>query len=184
MPRLGPEALEEGRVGGVLGFEDLHRDVAGQHLVARAPQLAHPAGGDPIEQQVPVGERHLGSKRDAHPRIAASMTCLAIGAATVPPVPCGSVFSTTTATATWGSAAGAKLMNHVYGAGPLCCAVPVLPATPMPGICAAVPVPFCTTVCIIEVSCDAMPSLTARPSCCGCACDSTDESGARSCATR
>src|SRR5579884_1918554 len=99
----------------------------------------------------------------------------------MPPVSFGWVFSTTTAIATDGFAAGAKLMNHAYGDAPPCCAVPVLPATTTPGICAAVPVPAATTVSIIEVSSRATVGDTARDSGCGVVCDSTEESGARSC---
>src|ERR687886_260086 len=62
----------------------------------------------------------------------------AIGAAVWPPVEVW--FSSATATATFGASAGAKQMNHVV----LRCvtpvsAVPVLPATLIPGICALVP---------------------------------------------
>ena len=112
------------------------------------------------------------------------MTARAIGAATMPPVSRGVVFSTTTAIATLGLAAGAKLMNHAYGEAPPCCAVPVLPATTTPGIFAAVPVPDVTTVSIIDVSSRATVGETARDSACGVACESTDESGARSWAMR
>ena len=73
------------------------------------------------------------------------MTALAMGAATRPPkasLPALPPSSTTTATATLGLSAGAKEMNHAWGALPFaCCAVPVLPATGTPGICAAAPVP-------------------------------------------
>ena len=47
-------------------------------------------------------------------------------------------------------------------------AVPVLPATVTPGICAAVPVPPVTTACIIIASAPAaVCGLIARPSICG-----------------
>ena len=61
------------------------------------------------------------------------MICFAIGAATSPPVACWR--STTTATAMRGLSAGAKAMNHVLlrPETPVS-AVPVLPATEMPGI--------------------------------------------------
>ena len=77
------------------------------------------------------------------------MTALAIGAATRPPrglVAGGAAVLDTTATATCGSSAGAKAVNHACGAWPSACwAVPVLPATGTPAICAAVPVPSSTT---------------------------------------
>ena len=68
---------------------------------------------------------------------------LATGAATWPPVASSArfpPFSTTTATAIWGCSAGAKHVNHACGAPTGVRAVPVLPPTVMPGICAAVPV--------------------------------------------
>ena len=76
------------------------------------------------------------------------MICFAIGAATSPPVACWR--STTTATAMRGLSAGAKAMNQVVLTwfSPVS-AVPVLPATLIPGIWAAVPVPPVTTACII-----------------------------------
>src|SRR5207244_610229 len=86
----------------------------------------------------------------------ACRTCLAIGAATLPPVaslPREPPSKTITATAIVGVAPGAafpKHTNHAFGAfvGPFV-AVPVLPATWMFGIWAAVPVPACTTPIII-----------------------------------
>ena len=61
------------------------------------------------------------------------MICLAIGAAVAPPTPCW--FSRYTATATWGWSAGAKAMKDVVFTWltPVS-AVPVLPATLIPGI--------------------------------------------------
>ena len=50
-------------------------------------------------------------------------------------------FSTSTATAIWGSGTGAKAVNQVSIFGPPVWAVPVLPATCTPGIRAAAPVP-------------------------------------------
>ena len=49
------------------------------------------------------------------------------------------MFSTTTATTIRGLAAGAKHTNHARGFPVLVCAVPVFPATWIPGIWAAVP---------------------------------------------
>jgi hypothetical protein len=81
------------------------------------------------------------------------MTARAIGAATLPPnasLPAFPPSSTTTATAIFGSLAGANATNQACGAPPLACwAVPVLPATSMPLIWAGVPVPDLTTVTII-----------------------------------
>src|SRR6266567_403355 len=80
-----------------------------------------------------------------------SRTSLAIGAAVVPPTPVW--FCSTTATAYLGWLAGAKQMNQAVLI-PLLpvSAVPVLPATGTPGICAAVPVPPVTTASIMDVS--------------------------------
>src|SRR5207244_10514909 len=90
------------------------------------------------------------------------MIALAIGAAVVPPAPVW--FWRTTATATRGASAGAKAMNHVvFGVpGPPDSAVPVLPATLIPEIWAAVPVPPVTTACIIWFSTAAVPGFMAR----------------------
>src|SRR5205814_8926256 len=76
---------------------------------------------------------------------------VAIGAAVRPPVACvGPGWSATiAATAADGAALGlpAQQVNHASdlgGSEPIW-AVPVLPPTSKPGICAAVPVPFSTT---------------------------------------
>ena len=71
------------------------------------------------------------------------MTARAIGAAVVPPTPLW--FSSTTAMATCGGLRRppAKAMNQVvFEPSMPVSAVPVLPPTVMPGICAAVPVPL------------------------------------------
>src|SRR6185437_9662006 len=59
---------------------------------------------------------------------------------------------------TFGSEAGAKAMNQtLLIAAPICVsAVPVLPATCTPGICALVPVPSLTTASIIVVTAEAV----------------------------
>src|ERR671936_2447975 len=90
----------------------------------------------------------------------------AIGAAVVPPKPCW--FSSVTATATCGWSAGAKQMNQVVLM-PLLpvSAVPVLPATEMPGIWAAPPVPSLTAATIIDVISLAVCGDMARRSFCG-----------------
>src|SRR5437879_13338920 len=78
------------------------------------------------------------------------MTCLATGAANAAPWP--GTPRRVTAIATLGSAAGANAMNQtLLIALPICVsAVPVLPATCTPGICAEVPVPSLTTASIID----------------------------------
>src|SRR5882757_382929 len=98
-------------------------------------------------------------------------TCFAIGAATRPPVtsalldpPC----STSTAIAYFGWSAGANAMNHACGFSPVTVsAVPVLPATLTPGICAAVPVPpgSSTTACMNVVMVAAVVGSIARLYC-------------------
>src|SRR5205085_7086880 len=97
--------------------------------------------------------------------ITASITFRAIGAATAPPEaasPAPPPFSTITATATLGSSAGANAVNQASGAAPgLVCAVPVLPATLTPGICARVPVPDWTTPSIMVVISAATSGVTA-----------------------
>ena len=68
------------------------------------------------------------------------MMARATGAAVAPPVPAWS--ERATATATRGLSTGANAMNQVsFAPGRPVSAVPVLPATRTPGICAAVPVP-------------------------------------------
>ncbi len=68
------------------------------------------------------------------------MTSFAIGAAVVPPAPLW--FSSITAIATRGAPTGANAMNDVWLRPRMpVSAVPVLPATRTPGICALVPVP-------------------------------------------
>ena len=105
---LGGEALPEVLVAGVLVLEHLHRDLAVQHGVVGGPHLAHAAGGD---HPLLVVARSLL----AHRNTTASMTERAIGAAS--PLPeiasrATPASSTTTATATWGSSAGAKETNQ------------------------------------------------------------------------
>ena len=96
------------------------------------------------------------------------MTDLAIGAAS--PLPEISSRSTpaswtSTATATFGSSAGANDTNQAYGGRPgALCAVPVLPATRTPGICAVTAVPWSTTPTIISVSWRAVAGLIASES--------------------
>src|SRR4051812_22267294 len=102
----------------------------------------------------------------------ASMTALAIGPPSVPPwissvgwLTCWII----TQTATFGDAAGANPTNQAYGGTSLpsgfvrpLCAVPVLPATWMPGIAAGVAVPFCTVATSILVTSLAVVGDVAR----------------------
>src|SRR5207248_2203960 len=114
--------------------------------VLEEPSRSQGGPGDRLGQDdlLLVGGDRVGHRRPHEPG-AASMTALAIGAATLPPVaslPRLPPFSTTTATTMCGSWAGANPTNHACGVVELpCCAVPVFPATSMPGIWAAVPVP-------------------------------------------
>src|SRR6188472_4043305 len=146
VPGLVLEPLPEARVVGVLALEQLDRDRPAENGVLRAPDLAHAAGGDPL--------LHLVA-RVGH-WITASITDLAIGAAS--PLPEMASRSTpaswtSTATATFGSSAGANDTNQAYGGRPgALCAVPVLPATRTPGIWAETAVPWSTTPTIISVS--------------------------------
>src|SRR5262245_28800454 len=150
--RFGPEPAEEARVARPLGPQHLGRYPAVEQLVGGTPHLAHTASCDEFGQPIAVAEQLVGSR--CHRRYA-SMTDFAIGAARRPPLMSeGSSRpdSTTTATAICGSLAGANEMNQACGLGPgPCCAVPVLPATGMPGIWAFWPVPFSTTSTIMLV---------------------------------
>src|SRR5664280_1467202 len=154
-----------------------------------APDLPHAADGDPVGQPVAATESNVRPGRHQPPPAStACRTDLAIGAATAPPVaslPMLPPSSTTTATATLGVSAGAKATNQACGAAPSACwAVPVLPATWMPGIWATCAVPLLTTCTIIAVSWSATSLLTASPSCLGSACESNERSGACTSLTR
>ena len=85
MARLGAEALEEPGVAEVLVLEDLDGDGAPDHQVGRLPDLAHAADGDAARQLVPTTEGEATS--GSHLFSTASMTLLAIGAATELPKP-------------------------------------------------------------------------------------------------
>src|SRR5690349_11246785 len=111
------------------------------------------------------------------------MTFLAIGAAMVFPTrdcPRPPPFSTTTATATWGSFAGAKPVNQrVYGWLPSpFWAVPVLPATSTPLILALLATPLATLFTINWVMVAATVLDTGCPYGVGANFFSTDRSGA------
>ena len=106
---LGLEPGAEGRVVGGLLLEDLHRDLAVEHGVLGAPDLAHPAGGDPAGERVPLasGRPVLPDHRLHH----------ALGDGAARPLPeiasrATPASSISTATATCGSSAGAKETNQ------------------------------------------------------------------------
>src|SRR5439155_12377722 len=135
--------------------------------------VRHPAGSQlaldsvaPVEQRpdqgVLNGHRATGyGPRWLRRRV--SRTCLATGAENWPPKPC--CFSRTTATTKRGAFAGAKQTNQVvFTWATALSAVPVLPATWTPEICAAVPVPLWTAPTIICVISCAVCGLIARPS--------------------
>ena len=87
--------------------------------------------------------------------------------ATAPPVASLPMFppnSTRTATTIFGCWAGAKQTNQAWGFPLGFWAVPVLPATVTPGICAAVPVPDWTTPIIICVISEAVRGEMGLPS--------------------
>src|SRR4051794_7662853 len=133
-------------------MEDLEGYLAAQMRVLGPVHVGHPARADALEDAIAtVHQRVVGDFRHppaCFPR-STCITCLAMGAATVPPCPW--VFSTVTAIATLGLSTGAKAMNQGWVnwlAGPTS-AVPVLPATWRPDRAAAVPVPSFTTLVII-----------------------------------
>src|SRR5699024_2710117 len=142
LSRLAAHALGDRGIAGEFGAQHFRRPPPPDVLILGDPHLAHAADGDELHEPVPVAEHevHFGFHS-----ITASMTAFAIGAATFAPVaslPSEPPFSTTTATATWGSSAGAKAVNHACWAFSLpVSAVPVLPATFVPEICAGEPVP-------------------------------------------
>src|SRR5690625_1541025 len=129
------------------------------------PHFAHSSDCDLFEELIAIGDYHIGFR--SHSTIA-SITARAMGAAVLPPVasdPELPPFSTTTATATCGSSAGANPVNQACGEpSEECSAAPVLPATSIPLICAAVPVPESTTPTIMSVNSFAVSALTARAS--------------------
>ena len=91
-------------------MEHLERDVAAEVLVVRAVDVGHAAGPDPPGDPVAaVDDRVLGYLGhvyfDAAFPSSVCNTCLAIGAATVPPSPW--LRSIVTATAIFGLSAGA-----------------------------------------------------------------------------
>ncbi|MNW53448.1 hypothetical protein D3C74_310090 [compost metagenome] len=98
---LGAQALEEVLVARVLLAQHLDGDLAAERLVVGDPHLAHAADRDAADQAVAVAEPEPLDR--PHLFNTASMTALAMGAATAPPVaslPLSPPFSTMTATAT------------------------------------------------------------------------------------
>src|SRR5690606_17201480 len=135
--RLGAHPVEERLVARELGAQHLGRDPPAQVQVDGAPHLAHAADGDALAQLVAAAARQPCPW--SHDPSTAWMTPAAIGAATREPVaslPRSPPSSTTTATATWGSSAGANAVNHAEGATPSVpdWAVAVLPAAATPAI--------------------------------------------------
>jgi hypothetical protein len=59
MPRLPLEPGEELRVGGILGAEDLDRDLAAQHLVPGPPHRRHAASPQDGYERV-TATQHVG----------------------------------------------------------------------------------------------------------------------------
>ena len=57
---LAPEPLEERRVGGQLGQQQLHRHRPAQHRVLRLPHLGHAAAGDLVAEAVTAGDQVVG----------------------------------------------------------------------------------------------------------------------------
>ena len=146
-PRLGAESLHELRVVGQLWPQDLHGHGAAEPPVVGDPDLAHAADGDAPREAVPAGQLHAWGDHHGPPASAAAITERPIGAATREPVasrPWSPPFSTSTATATCGSSAGANATYQAcggvfFGSAP-CSAVPVLEAMtrsemlPAPGV--------------------------------------------------
>src|SRR5690606_17369038 len=183
--RLGAQPLEKVLVAGELLAQHLHGDVAAEVAVVGDPDLAHAADGDLAGQVVALAQREPDG--GPHPFSTASTTALAIGAATRPPVasePMEPPCSTTTATATCGSSAGANPVNQACGeTSREVWAVPVLPATVTPEICAAVPEPSSTTETIMSRSWEAVDSDTERPMLDGRVSETTSSSASRTVST-
>src|ERR1017187_4801913 len=119
MPCLRPETLDEATLLAQGGIQQLDRDGTVEDGVGCRPDLAHAAAGDALGQGVTLA--HDGALGGVHGFSTASMTWRAIGAATLPPnasLPAFPPFSTITATATFGSLAGANAVNQACGAPP------------------------------------------------------------------
>ena len=73
-PGLGAEPLDEFRVAGQLGPQDLQRDDPGQPDVVGGPHLAHAADGDPVAEPVAAGQQQAGRGHHGPPASAAAIT--------------------------------------------------------------------------------------------------------------
>ena len=82
--RLGAEPLEEAAVARELRAQHLDGDGPREGVVVPLPHLAHAADGDLPDQPVALAEQDPGCR--LHEPSTASMTALAMGAATLPPV--------------------------------------------------------------------------------------------------
>src|SRR5699024_7773495 len=189
--RLGPQPVQEVLVAGELLTQHLRGHLPAPAQVGGHPPRTHPADREPLGELVALTEDEAGDR--LHWSSTACMICRATGAATAPPVPeapSSSVPSSTTATATCGSSAGAKEVNQALGGtvpsgpSPRVSAVPVLPATCTPEIRAACPVPFSTTLIIMSVIVAAFSAETGSDSTLGSARRVTRRSGPRSVAIR
>ena len=54
--RFGPEALGEGLVVGQMSVQELHRDLAAEHLVVCFPDFGHAAARDQPDELVASGD--------------------------------------------------------------------------------------------------------------------------------
>ena len=81
-------ARRKRRVVGVLAAQDLDGDLAAEHVVLAAPDLAHAAAGDALDR-AGSGCRAPGRRRGLTARSTASMTARAIGAASSLPLTSG-----------------------------------------------------------------------------------------------
>jgi hypothetical protein len=59
---LGPEAGDEGLITREVLVQKLHRDLAGEHLVAGFPHLGHAAGGDDPLESIATSEEAIGAR--------------------------------------------------------------------------------------------------------------------------
>jgi hypothetical protein len=133
---LSAETLDEVGIGRKPPVQELERHLAAKLLVLGEEHVGHAAGAEARENLVSVVDDRSG-REIGHGHCPSDsrvwMTCLAIGAATVPPNPPW-LRSTVTATATFGLSTGANPINHGcvrFEPTVPTCAVPVLPATLM-----------------------------------------------------
>ena len=170
---LSPEPLDEGFVVGELGVEDLDRHLPTKQGVLAQIDVGHPAAGQMRREVITLGKGvgkvhgepteilgdgslHSPAPPTGRPGFISSaiplITRAAMGAATEPPLalsPTSPPDSTNTATAIEGCSTGPNPMNQACGRPSSPVAVPVFPATLMPGTAARRPVPSVTTRSII-----------------------------------